>query len=388
MWYEWAHDPKIQMLTEQDQRRHAMLMCFRCEGKPFNLDEFAFAMRLSRDELETTIGRLGDMLAPSGEEWMPAWRLRQGKSDAERAEEYRAKSPVIVTTSSRDGHVIVTDLSQRRHASDADADAEAEVDTDSSGEHHAEATTPPPELRSGGCPDGDLRPDEVRHADDPRWQAKAEAPAEAPDCGECSDVQGKACLAGKVVPGSPACDAAIVARLDTEAEARKAKEPAIPYEDIVAAYHELLPTLAKVRAFGPKSKIREHLTARWNDDATRHSVEWWRTYFGDVAEMPWLMGEDTGKDGSTFSASFGWLMLPTNMDKVLNGHYRRRAKPKAAKGWVDENGTEWCPGNCGRPVSDCWCEMYRQREEEAKQRRAAAEAKESAKGDPSADHRV
>ncbi len=119
----------------------------------------------------------------------------------------------------------------------------------------------------------------------------------------------------------------MMALLDEQAEARKAKALPVPYDDIVAAYHEKLPMLARVRAFGPKSKIREHLKARWDEDDSRHDVGWWRAYFGDVAEMPWLTGDEPGKDGrDPFKACLAWLVLPTNMDKVLNGHYRKRAK--------------------------------------------------------------
>lgn len=147
--------------------------------------------------------------------------------------------------------------------------------------------TPPTEPRSSGCPHGDLRTD----------QEKAD-------------------------------DSAIVAELDKQTAEREAKEAPIPYEDIVAAYHEKLPTLPKCRAHGAGSKIRDHLKARWEQDESRRSLVWWQDYFTTVGEMPFLMGNSDFRDGrDPFIACLAWLVLPTNMEKILNGFYKRTAQP-------------------------------------------------------------
>ena len=59
-WYrlysEFAHDPKIQMLSEAMQRRYVMLMCLRCSEvlETLHETEIAFQLRLSTDELDET----------------------------------------------------------------------------------------------------------------------------------------------------------------------------------------------------------------------------------------------------------------------------------------------------------------------------------------------
>jgi hypothetical protein len=116
----------------------------------------------------------------------------------------------------------------------------------------------------------------------------------------------------------------------------------IPYDEIVAAYHEACPTLPKAKAVGPKSKVREHIRSRWADDPERHNLEWWREYFKSVAEMPFLMGKSQTRDGADpFRASLQWLVLPTNMEKVLNGNYKRE-EPVQKSGWCSVCGYDYC----------------------------------------------
>jgi hypothetical protein len=56
MYSEFAHDPKVQMLSETMQRRYIMLMCLRCSNALVTLHEteVAFALRISDEELATT----------------------------------------------------------------------------------------------------------------------------------------------------------------------------------------------------------------------------------------------------------------------------------------------------------------------------------------------
>ena len=56
LYSEFAHDPKIQMLSEAMQRRYVMLMCLRCSEvlETLHETEIAFQLRLSTDELEET----------------------------------------------------------------------------------------------------------------------------------------------------------------------------------------------------------------------------------------------------------------------------------------------------------------------------------------------
>jgi hypothetical protein len=56
LYSEFAHDPKIQMLSEAMQRRYVMLMCLRCSEvlETLHETEIAFQLRLSTDELNET----------------------------------------------------------------------------------------------------------------------------------------------------------------------------------------------------------------------------------------------------------------------------------------------------------------------------------------------
>jgi len=56
LYSEFAHDPKIQMLSEAMQRRYVMLMCLRCSEvlETLHETEIAFQLRLSTSELNET----------------------------------------------------------------------------------------------------------------------------------------------------------------------------------------------------------------------------------------------------------------------------------------------------------------------------------------------
>jgi len=55
MYAEFAHDQKVQMLSEADQRRLLMLFCLRCNGCVTLLDEeVTFQLRISNESWQTT----------------------------------------------------------------------------------------------------------------------------------------------------------------------------------------------------------------------------------------------------------------------------------------------------------------------------------------------
>jgi len=56
LYSEFAHDPKVQMLSEAMQRRYVMLMCLRCSEvlETLHETEIAFQLRLSTEELDET----------------------------------------------------------------------------------------------------------------------------------------------------------------------------------------------------------------------------------------------------------------------------------------------------------------------------------------------
>jgi len=54
LYSEFAHDPKVQMLSEVMQRRYVMLMCMRCSYVTLRNAELAFQLRISDAELTET----------------------------------------------------------------------------------------------------------------------------------------------------------------------------------------------------------------------------------------------------------------------------------------------------------------------------------------------
>lgn len=100
----------------------------------------------------------------------------------------------------------------------------------------------------------------------------------------------------------------------------KSGPPPCPHDEIVAAYHELLPECPRVRVWGAPN--RKQMAARWRESKERQSLEWWRHVFSDVSQSDFLMGR-TARDGP-FVFSLGWFVKPTNFAKVLNGQYENR----------------------------------------------------------------
>lgn len=56
LYAEFAHDPKVQMLSEVMQRRYIMLMCLRCSNDLVTLqdEEIAFQLRITAEQLAET----------------------------------------------------------------------------------------------------------------------------------------------------------------------------------------------------------------------------------------------------------------------------------------------------------------------------------------------
>ena len=96
-----------------------------------------------------------------------------------------------------------------------------------------------------------------------------------------------------------------------------------PHAEIVALYHERLPTLPRVRVWGPEN--RTQLRSRWREDKGRQSLDWWQAYFDRVHASDFLCGRKAGSKGPFF-ASLSWLVNRTNLGKVLNGQFDNRGR--------------------------------------------------------------
>jgi len=103
--------------------------------------------------------------------------------------------------------------------------------------------------------------------------------------------------------------------------ASKPATPVCPQSEIVALYHELLPSLARVRDWTPERQ--SFLRKRWSEKPERQSLDWWREFFGYVSRSDFLMGRAQTRDGH-FEADLEWLVRPKNFVKVIEGKYENR----------------------------------------------------------------
>ena len=91
MYHEFATDPKVQMLSEVDQRRFVMLLCLRCSNGDVTLHdtEVAFQLRISNEQWQETKAILiaKNMIDESN---LPTnWEKRQKRSDSSKDRVFR-----------------------------------------------------------------------------------------------------------------------------------------------------------------------------------------------------------------------------------------------------------------------------------------------------------
>ena len=120
LYSEFAHDPKIQMLSEAMQRRYVMLMCLRCSEtlETLHETEIAFQLRLSTGELDET-KQLFISKNFIDEQWnLLNWDKRQFVSDSStmRVAKHREKKKQVSnadeTLQKRQSNAIDTDTEQ------------------------------------------------------------------------------------------------------------------------------------------------------------------------------------------------------------------------------------------------------------------------------------
>lgn len=96
--------------------------------------------------------------------------------------------------------------------------------------------------------------------------------------------------------------------------------PDCPHQDIIALYHELLPSNPKVKVWNEER--RGWLRARWREDPKRQDLEYWRKFFSFIASRcPFLTGQVEGRE-SVFLPGLDWMVRPRNFAKIIEGQYR------------------------------------------------------------------
>jgi hypothetical protein len=125
LYSEFAHDPKIQMLSEAMQRRYVMLMCLRCSEvlETLHETEIAFQLRLSTSELDET----KDLFISKNfidKHWnLLNWDKRQFVSDSStmRVAKHRNKKKQVSN---------VGETLQKRPSNAIDTDTDTDTDTE------------------------------------------------------------------------------------------------------------------------------------------------------------------------------------------------------------------------------------------------------------------
>ena len=127
LYAEFAHDPKVQMLSEVMQRRYVMLMCMRCSNDLVTLHEteIAFHLRISDEELASTKALFiaKGFIDPT---WnLLNWEKRQFASDSSAARV--AKHRALKKQAEKQGGNVDETL-QQRQANGLDTDTDTDTD--------------------------------------------------------------------------------------------------------------------------------------------------------------------------------------------------------------------------------------------------------------------
>jgi hypothetical protein len=124
LYSEFAHDPKIQMLSEAMQRRYVMLLCLRCSEtlETLHETEIAFQLRLSEHELQDTKQLFVNKNFIDKQWNILNWDKRQFVSDsstmrvAKHRQKKKQQSNVDETLQKRQSNVVDTDTdTEQKH---------------------------------------------------------------------------------------------------------------------------------------------------------------------------------------------------------------------------------------------------------------------------------
>jgi hypothetical protein len=108
---------------------------------------------------------------------------------------------------------------------------------------------------------------------------------------------------------------------DTQ-QASKAESNSCPHEQIIAAYHELLPMGRQVKVWSEARRTK--LRARWREDKKRQSLDWWRKFFDYIAKSDFLTGHTSTPGRVPFEIDLEWIVTPVNFVKILEGKFENR----------------------------------------------------------------
>jgi len=103
---------------------------------------------------------------------------------------------------------------------------------------------------------------------------------------------------------------------------------------IAKLFNELLsPPLAPVRISADgklmSKSLAELLGQRCSASSELKAPEWWRSFFLEIKQMPFLLGESD----SGWKASLHWIAKRNNFEKILDGNYRQSStrRPRSSR---------------------------------------------------------
>lgn len=91
-----------------------------------------------------------------------------------------------------------------------------------------------------------------------------------------------------------------------------------PHKEIISIYHDILPTLPKVKQW--TDKRQRLLQARWREETKRQDLDYWKRFFEKVSRSDFLMG----RTKAPFTCTLEWLVNSSNFVKVIEGNYDNR----------------------------------------------------------------
>jgi hypothetical protein len=105
--------------------------------------------------------------------------------------------------------------------------------------------------------------------------------------------------------------------------------PDCKHAEVIALYHQHLPTLRKVEVWN--AARQGYLRQRWREVAAELSqgkqiqaddvLTWWADFFKHVGRSKFLTGKVNSKDGRVFTADLEWILKPSNFAKIVEGKY-------------------------------------------------------------------
>ena len=92
-----------------------------------------------------------------------------------------------------------------------------------------------------------------------------------------------------------------------------------PHQEIVAIYHENIPTGRRVKVWNEPRKAK--LRARWREDQKRQSLQWWGNFFAYIARSDFLTGKVSTPGRKPFEIDLEWIVTAKNFARIIEGAY-------------------------------------------------------------------